>query len=190
MISFLEGKIVLKKEKYAVLNVNGVGYKVIFSHSGLSNLPGIGEELKTFCYLNVRETALELYGFLSEKELELFEALQNIRGVGPKTALTLSALGYMEEIKEKIMAKDENLFSGIPGVGRKKAMAIMIELAGKIKNISVGRSENSGESDEAEEGLVALNFSRQKARIALLKISKDTKGTEQRIGEALKIINR
>ncbi len=180
----------MKKDKYAVLNVAGVGYKVIFSHSALSKLPGMGEDLKIFCYLNVRETAIDLYGFLSEKELELFELLQNIRGVGPKTALTLSSLGSVEKIKEKIMAKDENLFSGIPGIGRKKAMAILLELTGKIKDISAGRSEGFGGTDEAEEGLVALNFPRQKARIALSKIPKEIKETEQRVKEALKIINR
>jgi len=190
MISYLEGKIILKKDKYAVLNVSGVGYKVIFSHSGLSKLPDIGNDLKIFCYLNVRETAIDLYGFLSEKELELFELLQNIRGVGPKTALLLSSLGSVEKIKEKIMAKDENLFSGIPGIGRKKAMAILLELTGKIKDISANRGEGSGETDEAEEGLVALNFPRQKAKSALSRISKDVKETGQRIKEALKIINR
>jgi holliday junction DNA helicase RuvA len=188
MISYLEGKIVFKKDKYAVLNVGGVGYKVIFSHSGLSKLPEPGGDLKTFCYLNVRETAIDLYGFLSEKELELFELLQNIRGVGPKTALLLSSLGSVENIKEKIMAKDDSLFSGIQGIGRKKAMAIMLELTGKIKDISAGQGEDSGQIDEAEEGLVALNFSRQKAKSALLRIPKDIKETEQRIKEALKII--
>jgi len=187
MISYLEGKIILKKEKYAVLNVNGVGYKVILSHGGLANLPETGGDLKVFCYLNVRETAIELYGFLTEKELELFELLQNIRGVGPKTALALSSLGSVEKIKEKIAGKDENLFSGIPGIGRKKAMAIALELTGKIKDVSAGLAE---EVDEAEEGLVALNFPRQKARSALLKIPKNIKETEQRIKESLKIINR
>jgi len=190
MISYLEGKVILKKDKYAVLNVGGVGYKVILSHSGLAKLPEVGADLGIFCYLNVRETAIDLYGFLSEKELELFELLQNIRGVGPKTALTLSSLGSVEKIKEKIMAKDENLFSGIPGIGRKKAMAILLELTGKIKDISASRIEGSGEIDEAEEGLVALNFPRQKARIALSKIPKDIKDTEQKIKEALKIIDR
>jgi len=189
MISYLEGKIVLKKDKYAILNVTGVGYKVIFSHSALSRLPEPGGDLKIFCYLNVRETAIDLYGFLTEKELELFELLQNIRGVGPKTALLLSSLGSVENIKEKIMAKDDSLFSGISGIGRKKAMAIMLELTGKIKDIS-GGNENSAQTDEAEEGLVALNFPRQKARTALLNISNDIKETGQRIKEALKIINR
>jgi len=188
MISYLEGKIVLKKDKYAVLNVNGVGYKIILSHSGLIKLPESGADLKVFCYLNVRETAIDLYGFLNEKELELFELLQNIRGVGPKTALALSSLGSVEKIKEKIAAKDENLFSEIPGVGRKKAMAIMLELTGKIKDISASRAGSLGETDEAEEGLVALNFPRQKARTALSRIPKDIKSTEQKIKEALKII--
>ena len=179
MISYLEGKIILKKEKFIILNVQDVGYKIFLSRITLSKIPEIGKILKVFCFLNVRENALELYGFLNEKELEFFEVLDSIRGVGPKAALEISSFGPLEKIDEKLLEK-------IPGIGRKKAMAIMLELTGKIKNISLKKSE----INESEEGLVNLGFSRQDAKNVLSKVPPDIKDPEQKIKEALKILGK
>lgn len=211
MISYLEGKIILKKEKFVILNVNGVGYKVFLSKKALSKLPEIdknvnpvrdykskgksqGEQIsngvKVFCFLSVRETALELYGFLNQKELEFFEILDSIRGIGPKAALEISSLGSLEEIKQKILSRDEKLFEGIPGIGRKKAMAIILELTGKIKEPVLVPFSSGASADEAEEGLVNLGFSRQNAKTALSQISKDIKDPEQKIKESLKILGK
>ena len=92
MIAYLEGKIILKKEKFIILDVNGVGYKIFLSKKTLSKLPEIDQNLKVFCFLNVRENSLDLYGFLDLKELEFFEILDAISGVGPKAALEISSL--------------------------------------------------------------------------------------------------
>lgn len=185
MIAYLQGKIIFKKEKFIVLDVNGVGYKVFLSQKALSELPEINKILKVFCFLSVRENALDLYGFLDQKELEFFEILDSIRGIGPKAALEISSLGSLEAIKQKILSRDEKLFEGIPGIGRKKAMAIILELTGKIKDIV-----KPSVFDEAEEGLVNLGFSRQKAKTTLSKISKDIKDPEQKVKEALKILGK
>lgn len=186
MISYLEGRIISKKEKFLILDVNKVGYKVFLSKRTLSKLPEIGKPLKLFCFLKVKETALELYGFLNQKELEFFEILDSIRGIGPKAALEISSLGSLEEIKKRILSQDEKLFEGIPGIGRKKAAAIILELSGKIKDIF--KEKKITEVDEAEQALITLGFSRQKSKEALSKISKDIKNTEQKIKEALKIL--
>jgi len=188
MISYLSGKIILKKEKYVVLDVNGVGYKVFISQKTLPKLPEKGFPLKVFCFLSVRENAMELFGFLDEKELELFEVLENIRGIGPRTALEISSLGSLEKIRERVLKQDETLFEGIPGIGKKKAMAIILELSGKIKQIS--KEKKPAVSDEAEEALVNLGFSRPRAKETLKKVSKEIKETEERIKEALKILGR
>ncbi len=188
MIAYLQGKIILKKEKFIVLDVNGVGYKVFLSKKALSNLPAIGDDLKLFCFLNVRENAMDLYGFLDLKELEFFEILDGIPGIGPKAALEISSLGPLEEIKEKILKQDEKLFQGIPGIGRKKAMTIILELSGKLRDIS--KEKKIPSTDEAEEGLVNLGFPRQKAKLALSKVSKEIKDSEQKIKEALKILGK
>jgi len=188
MISYLEGKIILKTEKFIILDVNGIGYKVFVSKKTLSKIPEISNILKVFCSLNVRETALDLYGFLDYKELEFFEILEGIRGVGPKMALEIASLGPLEKLKEKIISQDEKLFEGISGIGRKKAMTIILELSGKIRNIP-GKKKTE-EADEAEDDLINLGFSRQKAKDALSKIPKDIKNTEQKIKEALKILGK
>jgi len=190
MIAFLEGKIILKTEKFIVLDVNGVGYKVFLSKKALTKIPEISETIRVFCFLNVRENALDLYGFLDLKELEFFEILDSISGIGPKAALEISSLGPLEKIKERIISQDEKLFEGIPGIGRKKAMAIILELSGKIKDISKKSASAKDSADEAEEGLLSLGFSRQQAKIALAKIPKDIKDPEQKIKEALKILGK
>lgn len=188
MIAYLEGKIILKKEKFIILDVQGVGYKVFLSKMALSKLPEIDKILKVFCYLNVRENSLDLYGFLDSKELDFFEILENIHGIGPKVALEISSLGPLEKIKEKILSRDEKLFEGIPGIGRKRAMAIILELTGKLRDVS--SQKKTAEIDEAEEGLVNLGFSRQNAKTALSQISKDIKDPEQKIKESLKILGK
>jgi len=180
MISYLEGKIVLKKEKFIVLNVNGVGYKVFVSKKTLSKLPEIGKDLKVFCYLNVSENSLALYGFLDQKELEFFEILEDIRGVGPKSALEISSLGPLEKIRERIISQDEKLFDGVPGIGKKKAMTIILELTGKIGEVNKN-------IDEAQDALVNLGFNRQEAKIALEKIERNIP-PEEKIKKALKIL--
>ncbi len=187
MISYLNGKIIIKKDKFIILDVNGVGYKVFLSKKTLAKLPEI-KTLKLFCFLNVKENILDLYGFLNHKELEFFEILDNIRGVGPKAALEISSLGSLESIKERILSKDETLFSEISGIGRKKAMTIILELTGKVKDISKERKIKK--TDEAEDGLVGLGFTRQQAKDALSIASKDIKDTEQRIKAALKVLGK
>ena len=189
MIRYLFGKVIFKKQDFVVLNVGGVGYKVFVSKNTLLKIPDEGGNVEIFCFLNVKENALELYGFLNEKELEFFEVLKNIRGVGPKAALKIASIGSLEEIKERVLSKDEKLFEKIPGIGRKKAMSIILELTGKIKDIDRNEGRET-KSDEAEDGLVSLGFSRKDAKIALSKISQDAKDTEQKIKEALKFLGK
>lgn len=187
MIAYLQGKLILKKEKFIILDVNGVGYKVFLSQKSISKLPGIGENLKLFCFLNVGENFLNLYGFLGEKELEFFEFLEQIRGIGPKAALEISSLGPLEKIKGKILSEDEKIFEGIPGIGKKKAMAIILELTGKIKSES--KKEKSA-GDEVEDALLNLGFSKQKIKEALSKIPKEIKESQEKIKQALKFLGR
>ena len=185
MIAFLDGKLILKAEKYIVIDVSGVGYKVFLSHKSFFKLPEIGQTLKIFCFTDVKEKAIDLYGFADQKELEFFEVLNNIRGVGPKTALELSSLGPLERIKEKILAQDEKIFSGIPGIGQKKAMTIIIELGGKLKGVSgSAKKENS----ELKSALTSLGFNSQQISEVLAKIPKDLKKTEDQVKAALKLL--
>jgi Holliday junction DNA helicase RuvA len=186
MISYLSGKIILKRDKFIIVEVSGIGYKVFLSRQSLLTLPEIGENLKLYTYQNVKEEVLDLYGFLNYDNLEFFEALMDIRGVGPKSALDISALGSLDKIKDRILKQDENLFEGIPGIGSKKAMTIILELTGKINTLG----QKKGSKDEAEDTLTQLGFSKQQARDALSKVSSSIKNPEERIKQALKYLGK
>ena len=118
--------------------------------------------------------------------MDFFETLMEIRGVGPKAALEISVVGPLDRIKDKILKQDENVFAGIPGIGSKKAMTIILELTGKIKMLG----EKKGSADEAESGLIGLGFSKQQAKDALAKVPGNIKNTEDRIKAALKNLGR
>jgi len=186
MISYLSGKIILKKDKFIILEVNNIGYKVFLNSRTLLRLPEIGEPIKVFTFQNVKEEALDLYGFLTHEELEFFETLMDIRGVGPKSALDISALGSLDKIKDRILKQDEKVFEGIPGIGSKKAMTIILELTGKIKMLG----QKKGSTDEAEGALMELGFSKQQSKDALSRVPSSVKDTEERIKLALKNLGR
>jgi Holliday junction DNA helicase RuvA len=185
MIAFLDGKLILKRDKFVIIEVASVGYKVFLSKASLFKIPEIGGTIKVYTYQNIKEDISDLYGFLSYEELEFFEILNDIHGVGPKAALELSVLGPLDKIKDRILAQDEKIFEGIPGIGSKRASTIILELTGKIKTMTGGKKESA---DEAENALVQLGFSKQQAKDALNGVS--GKNTEERIKLALKNLKK
>jgi len=187
MISFLSGKIILKRDKFIIVEVAGVGYKVFLNRQTLLKLPEIGENIKVFCFQNVKEDALDLYGFLSYDELDFFEVLNDIHGVGPKAALEISVLGPLDKIKDKILAQDEKIFAGIPGIGAKRASSIILELTGKIM---AKPASARGSIDDAEDALIQLGFSRQQAKDALARVPSNIKDVQERIKLALKTLGK
>jgi len=200
MISFLAGRIILKKDKFIILEVAGVGYKVFMNRQNLLKLPASAPEelrqgkpeiysVKLFIYHDIKEDKSDLYGFFSYEELEFFETLMDIRGVGPKSALDISALGSLDKIKDRILKQDEKIFEGIPGIGSKKAMTIILELTGKIKMLG-SASARGASADEAESALIGLGFSKQQVKDALSKVSGSVKNPEERIKLALKNLGK
>lgn len=188
MIATISGTITTKKDKFIIVETNnGVGYKVFLSKNSILNLPEINSNIKLFTYLKVAENVLDLYGFLNYDELEFFDILCDIRGVGPKAALEISALGSLEKIRDKILAQDEKVFDGIPGIGAKRASTIILELTGKIKTLG---GQKFGSSDESEGALMQLGFSKQQARDALAQVPQDIKNSEERIKLALKSMKK
>jgi len=185
MIHYLSGKIRLKDDKMVVLEVGGVGYKIFCSPGTLGKITE-GQDIKLFTYLHLKEDAAELYGFLTQKDLELFEVLNEISGVGPKTAMMLSSLGSLAKLKE-VIEKGE-LPKEIKGIGRKKSQKILLELTGKINEIKV--ANKTAEPDDALDGLVSLGFPRQKAKEALSQIPSDIQDTNSRIKKALEILGK
>lgn len=186
MIASLFGKISLKKEKFIVLETNGVGFKVFLSRKSLNTI-GSRSDLKVFCHLNVRENALDLYGFLNQEELDLFEEVSGISGIGPKAALEVSSFGSLEKLEEAIRSENEKAMEEIFIIGKKKAQKIILEISGKMKTDFKKKSKTV---DEVEEALVNLGFPRQRAKEALREIPEQIKGVEEKIKEALKILGK
>lgn len=187
MISYLSGEIILKKENFIILSVNGIGYKIFLSQKTIEKISEKTQNLKIFCYLNVRENLLALYGFLTYEELELFNLLEEISGIGPKAALKIASIGSVEEFKKAILSQNEKFFDNISGIGKKKIQKIILELTGKIKEVS---KEKTTEIDNAQEALIGLGFSKEKAKQALSKISQDIQDTNERVKQALSILGK
>jgi len=192
MIASLEGKISLKSEKYAILDVNGVGYKIFCSEKTLSKIPQIGQNVKLHTYLSVKENGWDLFGFLSLEELELLELLIMIPGIGPKTASGILSGASVEDIQEAIVLGDETILSRVSGIGKKVAQKIVIELRSKVKKLAKGAGDKFRVADDIEiiDALVVLGYKVYEAREALKQVPETVKGVENRVKEALKRLGK
>lgn len=191
MICFIEGKIELSGEKFIVVNVAGVGYKIFASSETLRKIPQKGQMVKLWTYLNVREDALELYGFLNLNELDLFETLIGVSGVGPKTALGVLVVGSIDNLRRAIATGDSSYLTRVSGIGKKTAERIIVELKDKMagKGVTTEAPELKEEVD-ALDALMALGYSQREAREALAEIPKDITKAEKRVKEALQKLGR
>ncbi|TSC53754.1 MAG: Holliday junction DNA helicase subunit RuvA [Parcubacteria group bacterium LiPW_39] len=192
MISTLEGKITLKSEKYVIIETGGVGFRVNLSEKTLSKIPRIGESVKLFTYLSVKETGWDLFGFLTFDELEMFELLITIPGIGPKTAANILSYASVEDLQEAIVLGDETILSRVSGIGKKVAQKIVIELRSKVKKLAKGSGDKFKVADEIEiiDALVALGYKVYEAREALKQLPSDVKGIENRVRETLKRLGK
>ena len=192
MISSIEGKISLRAEKHIILEANGIGYKVWCAEKTLSKIPQIGGSVKLFTYLSVKETGWDLFGFLTYEELEMFELLISISGIGPKTAAGILSAASVEDLQEAIVLGDETILSRVSGIGSKVAQKIVIELKSKVKKLAKGSGDKFKVADDIEiiDALVALGYKVYEAREALKQVPEDIKGMENRVREALKRLGK
>lgn len=185
MIGSIKGKIILKTDRFLIVETAGVGYKINVSPDTLSKLKKINEEVFLWIHTHVREDILDLYGFLDRQELEFFEMLINVSGIGPKGALSILGITSIETLKKAIGTGDTTYLTKISGIGRKTAEKIVIELRDKIEENKTDTSLQ-GELD-AMEALKSLGYSQNEAREALRKCSPDI-NINTKIREALKIL--
>lgn len=187
MIASIEGKIELKGEKFLVVRAGGIGYKVFVGAETMRKTPERGEETKLWTHQHVREDTLELYGFLHYAELELFELLISISGIGPKSALGVLAVASVDTLKKAIAAGDTSYLTRVSGIGKKMADKIILELKEKLagKGVSVEAPELKDEAD-ALDALAALGYTQREAREALAAVSPEIKSVEKKVHESLK----
>ncbi len=180
-----------KNEKFFVIDVSGVGYK-IFSHSGiLEKIPENGQNVKIWTHLYVREDAMDLYGFLNKEELEFFEILISISGIGPRSALGILEVAPVSSLKQAIVSEDETFFTKVSGIGRKTAQRLILELKSKLaKTVVLEKGGSFKEMGDAFEALVTLGYKQSDARRVLNELPKDIKSMEAKVKEALKRLGR
>jgi Holliday junction DNA helicase RuvA len=188
MIAQLTGRVVFTGERYAVLEVGGVGYKIYMSVENLRLVAKEKDSVKIWTHLAVREDAMDLYGFTGKADLEFFELLIGVSGIGPRSALGILNIAPVENIKKAVSSGDSSYLTKVSGIGRKTAEKIIIELRDKLGAwTEVGSPELKEESD-AMEALQSLGYSQHEARDALKKVPHNISGTGKRVKEALKLL--
>jgi len=188
MIGFIEGKIEYATDKYVLVDVNGVGYKIYISTNVFKNLPEIGSKVKLFTHLHLREDILDLYGFLDKKDLEFFEMLISISGIGPRGAINILSVASTETLKKAISNEDSTILTKVSGIGQKTAEKIILELKSKVSGEYL--DEKGGADGEAIDALVSLGYRLQEAREALKKVPQEVKEVGEKIKHALKLLSK
>ena len=187
MIAYVSGTLTTKQTEEVIVDVNGIGYRVLIPVSTYQSLPAQGEDVQLHTYQHVREDALTLYGFASEGERTVFEIMLGVSGVGPK--LALSALSSMTptQLRDHVVEGDTSQLTEISGVGRKTADRLIVELRDKLTGLDVfdGSAPVSGGSEvraearaDALAALESLGLSRADAERALRKVLRNNSGIQ------------
>lgn len=194
MIGRLKGKIIFREQKRLILDVNGVGYALYVSLDAFKKISRRTEndEMIFWTHLHVREDALQLYGFLEKAEVEFFEMLIAISGVGPKSAIGILGVAPLDTLKRAIASGDTSYLSKVSGIGRKTAEKIVLELKDKLGGIIGAGSEDAARKGEEDalDALQSLGYSLREARDVLKEIPPETEGAEARIKAALKLLSK
>lgn len=195
MYAYLKGELEGISEEGAIIEVNGIGYNVKLSKEVISKLPPLHYKTQIFTYTSVREDAMQLYGFLSSGELELFKKLITVNGIGPKVAQGLLAVMDVDSLKFAIMAGDAKLIAKAPGIGAKTAERIILDLKDKVSididdlakdenSTRTGNAQTDSIKNEAVEALVALGYSQFEAAKAVSKVERCDNDTVESVLKA------
>ncbi len=197
MYYFIRGRLAAKGENFVVVEASGVGYMIYTSLSGVERSGQIGSEVTMYTYLNVREDAMELYGFATLEEKTMFMRLISVSGVGPKVALALLSIASPSRIAGAIITDDEKLLTRASGVGPKAARRIILELKDKLEPSELGVETSDGDITgsevltdsraEALSALVVLGYGASEAKSALAGLDKELP-TEDLIKKALSVL--
>lgn len=198
MIAYIRGELALVEENRIIVDVGGVGYGIFMSGHAISLLPKTGSEVKIYTYLNVKEDCMQLFGFLTRDDLHIFKLLITVNGIGPKGGLSILSKLTPDDLRFAVMAGDAKAISSAPGIGKKTAEKIILELKDKLsiedilehqtaggeQMVSAG---DSGVQSEAVQALAALGYGNAESLKAVRKVEV-TEGmtTEEVLKQALK----
>ena len=198
MIAFVSGILEMKLNGYIVINVGGLGYKVFMAEASIDNLGSIGDKVIVYTHHHVREDDISLYGFLTMEELNMFELLISVSGVGAKSALSILAKIEPSNFALAVITNDTSKLVKIPGVGAKTAARIVLELKDKLKNQDMVKDNvnviqnnvgNKEELNEAISALQVLGYNRRDIEKVFEKIEIDNLTLEEMIKQGLKYLS-
>jgi Holliday junction DNA helicase RuvA len=191
MIGMLKGTIEYREDPYVIVDVNGVGYKVLVPITVLAKINALGESIKLYTHTHVREDVLELYGFSEPSDLKLFEYLISVSGVGCRTASGVFSVGSRSEIIQAIVGNDVAFFTSVPRLGKKNAQKIIIDLKNKIGGgEDLDLSEDSAGNNEIVSALKTFGFSTSESQEAIRALNGKGETVEEKIRLALKYLGK
>lgn len=198
MYSYIKGRLMELGEDLIVVEAGGIGYNIYTTAQTFQYLPSMGEEIKVYTYLNVREDAMLLYGFLTKDDLRVFKLLIGVNGIGPKGALAILSVMTTDDLRFAVLGDDVKALSKAPGIGAKTAQRLILELKDKLhledvfeerleQTQAVGESAAKGVKNDAVQALVALGYSSSEALKAIngIEINEQT-DVEELLKAALK----
>ena len=204
MISYIRGELCDIEEQKAIVDVNGVGYGIYMPQQALSLLPPMGQQVKIHTYLNIREDAMQLFGFLTKEDLNVFRLLIGVNGIGPKAGLNILSCLSPDELRFAVLSGDAKAISATPGIGKKTAEKLILELKDKL-NIEdmLEHAAHGGDSEdlasgtdtasntmqaEAVQALTALGYGSAESLRAVKKSSPECSSVEDILKAALKFL--
>lgn len=199
MIAFVNGILEMKLNGYVVIDVGGIGYKIFMAETAMDSLGEIGDKVKVFTHYHVREDDISLYGFLTMEELNMFELLISVSGVGAKSALNTLANIEPSTFALAVISNDTSKLVKIPGIGAKTAARIILELKDKLKNQEIADSKKNNakkitidedELDEAISALQVLGYNKKDIEKVFEKMDTEGLTLEELIKQGLKYLSR
>lgn len=200
MISYIRGELAAFEEDKVIVDVGGVGYGVFMPGQAMGMLPPVGNEVKLHTYLNVKEDAMQLYGFLTKDDLDVFKLVIGVSGIGPKGGLSILSQLSPDDLRFAVMSKDVKAISSAPGIGKKTAEKLILELKDKlsIEDVLNHQAESTaspaipaiqGLQSDAVQALAALGYGNTEALRAVKKVevTEDT-SVEEILKSALKFL--
>lgn len=169
MYSYIKGSLEIKSKGYIVVECNGIGYKIFMSDKSLNEIGSVGDNIKVYTHYHVREDEISLYGFKSDEELRMFELLLSVSGIGAKSAIATLSNIEPSEFALAVISDDVNRITKIPGIGKKTAQRLILELKDKLKSEEIERNKEEIEKEikqieglnEAISALQVLGYSRR-----------------------------
>lgn len=202
MLAYIKGSLEIKNNDYIVIDVGGLGYKVNMSKKALNNVGNIGDKIKVYTYYRVREDDISIFGFNTNEELRMFELLLSVSGIGAKVALTILSNIEITEFALAVITDDVNKIVKIPGIGKKTAQRIILELKDKLKAQELAEAEeqtgikeskqeeNNEVQEEAIAALQILGYTKKDIEKAFTKLANKNVSVEELIKKGLTILSQ